>query len=117
MYCPACGTVNAEGAAQCVRCASALPPSTTFVPRKNVPNYLVQAILVTIFCCLPFGIVSIVYASQVNGKAQAGDLAGAMEASGKARTWAWVSFAIGLAGSILYFVLTAAGIMQGIGGL
>jgi hypothetical protein len=63
---------------------------------NQVPNYLVQAILVTIFCCLPFGIVSIVFAAQVNGKVAAGDVAGAREVSNKARTWAWVSFWLGL---------------------
>jgi len=57
----------------------------------EVPNYLVQAILVTIFCCVPFGIVSIVYAAQVNGKVAAGDYAGAIATSNKAKTWAWVS--------------------------
>ena len=41
------------------------------------PNYLVWAILTTIFCCLPFGIVSIVFAAQVNGKYAGGDYAGA----------------------------------------
>jgi len=39
---------------------------------KAVPNYLVQAILCTICCCLPFGIVAIVYAAQVNGKVAGG---------------------------------------------
>ena len=43
-----------------------LPPGTT------VPNYLVFAILATVFCCLPTGIPAIVYAAQVNGKLQAG---------------------------------------------
>ena len=28
-------------------------------------NYLALAIISTIFCCLPFGVVSIVYATQV----------------------------------------------------
>ncbi|WP_257999941.1 CD225/dispanin family protein [Fischerella thermalis] len=28
---------------------------------RNVPTYLPQAILTTVFCCLPFGIVAIVY--------------------------------------------------------
>lgn len=37
-----------------------------------MPTYLAPAILTTIFCCLPFGIVSIVYAAQVNGKLAAG---------------------------------------------
>jgi hypothetical protein len=57
----------------------------------------VHAILVTLFCCLPFGIVAIVYAAQVDGKAAAGDYGAAQEASNKARTWSWVSFGLGLA--------------------
>ena len=40
----------------------------------QVPNNLVWAILSTLFCCLPAGIVSIVYAAQVNGKLAAGDI-------------------------------------------
>lgn len=60
-------------------------------PLVAVPNYLTRAILVTIFCCLPFGIPAIVYASQVNGKLQAGDSAGAQESSRKARLWCWWS--------------------------
>src|SRR5690242_9892722 len=37
------------------------------------PNHLVWSILTTLFCCLPLGIVSIIFAAQVNGKWQAGD--------------------------------------------
>jgi len=54
-----------------------------------VPNNLVWAILTTLFCCLPLGIVSIVYAAQVDGRRAAGDIAGAQEASRKAGFWAW----------------------------
>ncbi|NER07984.1 MAG: CD225/dispanin family protein [Okeania sp. SIO3C4] len=36
--------------------------------KENVPSYLTQAILITVFCCLPFGIVAIVYAAQVNSR-------------------------------------------------
>ena len=50
-------------------------------------NHLVAAILTTLFCCLPFGIVSIVKSSQVNSKWQAGDYQGAIEASEEAKTW------------------------------
>lgn len=56
--------------------------------QEYVPNHLVWAILTTLFCCLPLGIVSIVYAAQVDGKRAAGDLTGAWEASRKAKTWA-----------------------------
>ena len=70
--------------------------------QQDVPNYLVQAILVTIFCCLPFGIVSIVYAAQVNSKLAVGDYAGAVEASQRAKTWAWWSFGVVVAGVVAY---------------
>ena len=80
-------------------------PSAPFTPGTHVPNYLVQAILVTIFCCLPFGIVSIVFAAQVNGKLGAGDYAGALEVSRKAKTWAWVSFGVGLGLNIVGFLI------------
>ena len=51
--------------------SQAPPPSST--PPKN---WLVESILVTIFCCLPFGIAGIVFASQVNSKWAAGDYNG-----------------------------------------
>ena len=68
----------------------------------TVSNYLVQSILVTLFCCLPFGIVAIVFAAQVNGKLQAGDYAGAAQSSKSAKLWCWVSFGIGLVFIIAY---------------
>jgi hypothetical protein len=70
----------------------------------NIPNYLAQAILVTIFCCMPFGIPAIVFAAQVNSKLAYGDQLGALEASKKARTWCWVSFGVGLGIGILWLV-------------
>ncbi|HJT25078.1 MAG TPA: CD225/dispanin family protein [bacterium] len=78
---------------------------------KSVPNYLVQAILCTIFCCLPFGIVAIVYAAQVNGKVEAGDMAGAQAASKTAKTWCWVAFGVGLAVILLYVLTVGAAVL------
>src|SRR5438093_12052328 len=45
-----------------------IPPPLSLPPKPvvAVPNYLIQAILVTLCCCLPFGIPAIVYAAQVN---------------------------------------------------
>lgn len=89
----------------------AAPPgsATPYGTVPHVPNYLTQAILVTIFCCLPAGIVSIVYAAQVNGKVAAGDIAGAREASQKAKTWAWISFGVALGLGVLWFLLMVVG--------
>jgi hypothetical protein len=75
-------------------------------PQTPPPNYLVWAILTTILCCLPFGIVSIVYAAQVNSKWTAGDIEGAQSASKNAKIWAWVAFGVGLAAAIIWAILT-----------
>lgn len=72
------------------------------MPAPNVPTYLAQSILCTLFCCLPAGIVSIVYAAQVSSKLGAGDYAGAMQSSENAKKWAWVSFGVGLAVFVIY---------------
>jgi hypothetical protein len=75
----------------------------------KVSSHLVPAILCTLFCCLPFGIVAIIYAAQVNGKAASGDYAGAQDYAHKAAIWCWVSFGIGLAGSLVYLAIMIIG--------
>ena len=109
MCCTGCGNKNDVGAEFCKSCdkpiAESMPsarrlegePTETVGLPPHIPNCLVQAILVTIFCYLPFGIVSIVYAAQVYGKLQAEDIVGARQASANARSWAWVSLGVGLA--------------------
>ena len=73
-----------------------------------VPNNLVWAILSTLFCCLPLGIVSIVFAAQVNGKLAAVDVAGAQEASDKAKKWAMWSAIAGVSLVVLYIIVIFA---------
>jgi len=72
---------------------------------RSVPNYLVWAILATLFCCVPFGIAAIVYAAQVNGKLAAGDYAGAVESSRKAKKWCWVAFALGIVVAVINIII------------
>ncbi len=110
MYCPNCGMRFEHGTRFCGNCGSELPgpgpePREHAPPVPRVPNYLVQAILVTIFCCLPLGIVSIVYAAQVNGKIAAGDFDGARRASESAKTWAWISFGSGLGFGLIALIV------------
>ncbi len=78
------------------------------------PNYLVFAILTTIFCCQILGIVSIVYAAQVNSKWATGDHAGAEEASRNAKLWAWISAGIGIALALLGILLATFGVLAGL---
>ncbi|MFC3687503.1 CD225/dispanin family protein [Aquipuribacter hungaricus] len=72
------------------------------------PSNLVWAILTTVLCCLPFGIVSIVFAAQVNGKWASGDYAGAQESSRKARRWAIIAAVAGIIVTVLYLVFLFA---------
>ncbi len=79
------------------------------VASTHVPNYLVQAILVTLFCCVPFGIVAIVYAAQVNGKVAMSDMEGAWRTSRSAKNWAWISFGVGLVITVGWVILIFVG--------
>ena len=67
-------------------------------------NWLVEAILVTILCCLPFGVVGIIFAAQVNSKQQAGDMEGAEKARREAAKWTKIGFWVGLAWVLLIFL-------------
>jgi hypothetical protein len=69
----------------------------------TVPNYLIPAIL-SLFCCWPLAIVAIIFAAQVNGKVAAGDMAGAMDSSKKAKMFSFISIGIGLVLILCYIV-------------
>jgi hypothetical protein len=75
----------------------------------EIPNYLVQSILVTICCCLPIGIVAVIFAAQVNTKLQRGDVEGAMRASQNARLWCWIGLIAGLITTVVYLFLYGRG--------
>lgn len=69
--------------------------NTGGVPVGPPPTYLVWAILTTLICCLPFGIVSIVYASQVESEWFMGHYDRAYKKSNQAKTWAIVAAVVG----------------------
>lgn len=81
---------------------------------ERIPNYLVQSILVTLCCCMPLGIVAIIFSAQVNSKLASGDLAGARDASAKAKMFAWIGFAFGLVAILISLLMGGAGFIQGI---
>ena len=81
---------------------------------KPPKNWLVESILVTILCCLPFGIVGIVYAAKVDGLYRQGQIAEAEKASRDAGKWTKIGFFIGLAGVVIYLILMAIGVAGGI---
>lgn len=73
--------------------------------QEKINNYLVPAILATLFCCLPTGIVAIIMAAQVNGKLAQGDVAGARQSAKNAKTWTFVTVGLGLLAIVLWLIL------------
>ena len=68
------------------------------------PNFLVWSILATIFCCVPFGIASIVYSSKARGLYDSGMYNEAMSAHKVAKRWFWWAFALGLVVNIIALI-------------
>ena len=85
------------------------PPATG--PTDKVPNYLIPAII-SVLCCLPLGVVSIIFAAQVNGKVASGDMVGAVEASRKAKLFSYISIGLGILlwGCYLLFAFVIGGL-------
>jgi len=90
------------------------PPPSSGTPTTTVPNYLVPSII-SLFCCLPLGIVAVIFAARVNGQVQAGDTAGALESSRKAKMFSYIGLILGLIWIAIWVVMTVLGI--GIGAL
>lgn len=92
------------------------PPVTesSYIHQKPPKTWLVESILVTLFCCLPFGIAGIVNAARVESRFYGGDKEGAVRSSKEAGRWTTVGFWVGIAGSLLYIFLMGVGIISGI---
>lgn len=115
VQCPVCnkefiiqGTVNTHRKIRVTQNSIHANPHGV-MPQKTVPNYLVPAILVTIFCCIPLGVPAIVYASQVNNKLTQGDIQGAQIASNNAKMWMIIAIVVGIIINALCFFMGLLG--------
>jgi hypothetical protein len=133
MLCPKCGADNADSARFCSACgqdmssysqqaqpsgspapapyqSAAQAPQYRAAPGPGtvpyVPSYLGWAIAVLILCFWPTGIAAVVFASRVGNLLAVGDIAGAQEASRKAKMWCWITFGIGVAIWVLSLAIT-----------
>ena len=68
---------------------------------REPDNYLVWGILVTVMCCLPFGIVSIINSNKVSSLWAQGQYAEAQAAADSAKKWAIIG---AIVGPIIYVV-------------
>lgn len=80
---------------------------------QRPPNYLAVAIITTIICCLPAGVVSIVYSTKVNSEYDNGNYEAAERASKNAKTWAIVSAVAAVVVLIGYMAIFGLAILGG----
>lgn len=84
--------------------ASPMPPKPD--------NNLVLAIVCTVCCCLPLGIVGIVKASKVNGLYLAKQYEAAALAAQDAKKWSLIGIGVGLVIQIIYVLVYGAAIFS-----
>lgn len=117
MYCRNCGAEIPDGSNYCPECGCSLSSSQNYYtpesryPRNDKPsNYLILAILVTIFCCVPFGFIGIIYASKVESCWSSGYYDEAWESSRKARNWSIAGIVVNIVVWLAYIILILVGV-------
>lgn len=92
-----------------------IPPVSSGVQDEMPPlkpnNWLWQSIVATVLCCLPFGIVGIVYAAKVDSHYFSGRYEEASRAARTAKLWTLIAFGAGLLYLILWIVLMVSGLL------
>lgn len=86
------------------------PPAVDTPPMKP-NNWLWQSIVATIICCIPFGIVGIVYAAKVDSLYYKGRYGESEQAARKAKMWTIIAFVIGIVYWIVSIILFTTGNM------
>ena len=82
---------------------------------QNKPDdNMLWAILSTLFCCPPLGIVSIINASKVDGLYRAGEYQEAQEAADNAKKYALYGAICALVAYVIYFLIIIGGAIVGV---
>jgi hypothetical protein len=125
MRCKYCDCENRPGRNICEFCGAPLeyveevgkktddvesPPEKTwhYFPEEappDVPDYLLPAVLITVLCCMPIGIIAIMFAAQAKTLASRGEYDRAMQAAERAKLFCWVAF--GTAAVLLFCFILA----------
>lgn len=102
MHCKNCGAEINEKAVVCVKCGSKVESLTA---ATKISNNLALAIISAICCCLPLGIVSIIYSCKVNTHLAADNISAAENCALLAKKWAWAAIISGFIIGVISFVI------------
>jgi hypothetical protein len=63
---------------------------------RGFKNYFIESLCVTFCCCLPFGVIGMLYAAQSNSYLKKGDYPEALKSAEWAKKWMLLGFWLGL---------------------
>ncbi len=82
-------------------------------PQRDIPpTHLVWSILTTILCCMPLGIVAIIYSSKVETAYNRGDYKMALKYSNDAKNFSIASLIVGAVTTIIVIILQVASVIS-----
>ena len=104
-FCRGCGTALNPEQVLCVRCGTPVQTGQDQYGSdgdgEDVPNYLVLAILEALFCCIPCGVIAIIYAVGANSAAEDGNYALGRKKARAAKYWLIAGFGLAVLAIIL----------------
>ena len=106
MFCEKCGSEMDKDKNFCSDCGASVVPTAS---GEKIQLGLVLAIVTTVLCCLPFGIVAIVYAVKVNDLVANGRITEAQEAAKQSKKWSQIGIVIGLIAIIAQITILLLG--------
>ncbi len=103
-FCPGCGTPVNGSTSDTVQ-----PQAQPTTPQRERPStHLVKSILTLLFCCLPFGIVALVFSCKVDSHWVAGRYDEAYRASNLANKWGNAALICGIVQYVFYVIYIVA---------
>lgn len=85
------------------------PPVYDDIPPLKPNNWLWQSIVATILCCIPFGVVGIIYAAKVDSLYFDGKYGESERVAQKAKMWTLISVGAALLYWVLWVIMFATG--------
>lgn len=82
-------------------------------PSSGTP-YMILAIFTILMCCMPLGIVAIIYASRINGLLRNGDYAGARESAKKVKLFSIIGIIGGLISMTFLLIFNLSDLQDGL---
>ncbi|KFP73978.1 Proline-rich transmembrane protein 1, partial [Acanthisitta chloris] len=87
------------------QCNGQSAPGPSLAGRGHLPkDYMVESMLVTLFCCLLTGVIALVFSCETRSAVDRGDMAQAYVASRRARSLVLFSLIFGLFVSISWVI-------------